>query len=102
MRYSVALATAIAATANAIQVNFYWDRHCGQYADHRFPGPDQITGGPYGSQSALFVNLDGMPNCSQMMLICGDKDCKGAQRIVSIGECVGDLTAVYAQAMCII
>lgn len=32
------------------------------------------------------------------MLICGDKDCKGAQRIVSIGECVGDLTAVYAQA----
>lgn len=32
------------------------------------------------------------------MLMCGDKDCKGTQKIVSIGECVGDLTAVYAEA----
>ncbi|KAK3989749.1 hypothetical protein QBC44DRAFT_369809 [Cladorrhinum sp. PSN332] len=98
-------ALGLATLGSAGQVNFYSDRNCQNYIGSRYPGIGQITGGPAGSFSAIWVSAD-VGQCSGTCgptVICGDAQCntrKAAPRWPSPNGCVGFNTGVWALNVC--
>ncbi|USP82248.1 hypothetical protein yc1106_09522 [Curvularia clavata] len=87
--------------AAAGQINFYSDRNCQNYIGEAHPGIGQITGGPAGGFSALWVNGDQW-SCTQTCgpyWICGDSGCNNRQSVAT-GRCVSFSTGVWGVNQC--
>ncbi|KAK0760550.1 hypothetical protein N5P37_006744 [Trichoderma harzianum] len=86
---------------SAAQANFYWDFYCQEYAGSVDPAIGQVTGGPYGSRSALWVDADSETSfCTgaSAELYVGPEGYSMTQ--VNIGECEHDDQGIYVVAYC--
>ncbi|KAH8816968.1 hypothetical protein F5884DRAFT_896679 [Xylogone sp. PMI_703] len=84
------------------QVNFYWDTACGDYAGTSYAelgGP--AVGGPWGSQSMLFVNSDEcFDTCGPNLLFCKNSECNAYDQASRFGECKHFTNGVWAAESC--
>ncbi|KAF3397476.1 hypothetical protein DPV78_007254 [Talaromyces pinophilus] len=85
-----------------IQVNFYWDTSCAEFAASEYINVDghgtYTVGGPYGSRGGLFVNSNDYRNefYTAFTNYPGDPPFTGENSLYD-GECIGSLSGLYAE-----
>ncbi|KAL2819560.1 hypothetical protein BDW59DRAFT_165013 [Aspergillus cavernicola] len=102
MKSLTLLVLAIAGVGATSQVNFYYDNKCQNYAGHRYIELGQITGGPSGARSMLFVddNDDCYGTCGPNLIFCKNAACNAWDVASRTGACKHFENGVWATKTC--